>query len=323
MNQSAQNLNEDMEDDFSDVEVQIEDDTPEEDQNRPRTEEQFEGDVSDDELSQYSGNVQKRIKKLSWEKNEIRRAKEEAERVREEALRYAEAVYNENSNLKKTLEQGEGVLVQQAKGRLQAEIDRAKAEVREAHDTGDTEKLIDSQEKLMTLQNEKYRVESYKPTPRQQVAPPQQLQQQQQQAQQQSQPTEADLGWVDQNPWFGPNKEMTGFAYGVHDRLLEAGVAAGSKLYYDSIDEAMQSRFPEEFGEEEVNVSASPTRQAGNVVAPASRSSKNPRKVKLTSSAAAIAKRLGLTNVQYAAQVMKLKGYQYDKLQKTSLDTNP
>ena len=311
MNESAQNLAEDM-DDFSNLEVEIEDDTPEQDKGKPRRADSEAPDVpEDDEVAQYSDNVQKRIKKLKYEYHEERRAKEEAERIREEAMRYAEAVHNENSSLKKTLEQGEGVLVEQAKGRLQAEIDKAKIAYKQAYESGDPDKLVEAQENLSNLQSEKYRVESYKPTPRQQVAPPQQLQkqQQQQQAQQQSQPTEADLGWVDQNPWFGPNKEMTGFAYGVHDRLLEAGVAAGSKLYYDSIDEAMQSRFPEEFGEEEVSVSASPTRQAGNVVAPASRSSKNPRKVKLTQSAATIAKRLGLTNEQYAAQVMKLKGY--------------
>jgi len=45
------------------------------------------------------------------------------------------------------------------------------------------------------------------------------------------------------------------------------------------------------------------------VVAPASRtSSKKPRKVRLTQTQVALAKRLGLTNEQYAAQLMKENG---------------
>jgi hypothetical protein len=41
------------------------------------------------------------------------------------------------------------------------------------------------------------------------------------------------------------------------------------------------------------------------VVAPAARSGKKPRKVQLTSTQVSLAKRLGLSNEQYAAQLMK------------------
>ena len=119
-------------DDDFDVSVEIVDDTPEKDRGKPRRADGVEPQIpEDDEIAQYSDNVQKRIKQLRYEYHEERRAKEEASRAREEAIKYAEAVHRENQRLMKTLEEGEGVLVQQAKGRLQAEIDKAKRAYKE------------------------------------------------------------------------------------------------------------------------------------------------------------------------------------------------
>jgi hypothetical protein len=61
---------------------------------------------------------------------------------------------------------------------------------------------------------------------------------------------------------------------------------------------------PDNLGDDIIEESA-PQRQAGNVVAPAARSGKRPRKVQLTSTQVSLAKRLGLSNEQYAAQLMK------------------
>jgi hypothetical protein len=46
-------------------------------------------------------------------------------------------------------------------------------------------------------------------------------------------------------------------------------------------------------------------KQSSTVVAPAKRGQKNPKRVKLTESAVRVAKRLGLTPEQYAAQLYK------------------
>jgi hypothetical protein len=99
---------------------------------------------------------------------------------------------------------------------------------------------------------------------------------------------------------------MTGYAFGVHERLVKSGVDPNSETYYSEIDNAIRSRFPEKFGgSDEVRTQ---TRQAGSVVAPTARSSsKNPRKIVLTTSQVSLAKRLGLTPQQYAAQLMKEK----------------
>ena len=86
--------------------------------------------------------MQKRIKQLKFEYHEERRRKEEAARLQEEALRYAQQVKAENEKLRKTLEEGEGVLVNQAKGRVAAELDKAKAAYKAAYELGDSDALI-------------------------------------------------------------------------------------------------------------------------------------------------------------------------------------
>ena len=96
----------------SEVEIEIVDDTPEEDKGRARRAEGAEPDIPDDEeLESYSEGVQKRLKKMKWEFHEERRAKEESERLREEAVTYAKKIKEENDKLKETLEKSEGVLV--------------------------------------------------------------------------------------------------------------------------------------------------------------------------------------------------------------------
>ena len=305
MNQQAQDIDfeedetQDVDESSGDLEIEIVDDTPEEDRNRPRRAEGVEPDVpDDDEISSYSESVQKRIKKMRWEFHEERRAKEEAARLQEEAIKYAQQIKEENDKLRQSLNENEDVLVTQAKGRLESQISQAKSKMKEAHETGDTDALIEAQEQLTNLQNEKYRVDNYKPKKRE---PAQEFQPQQLQI---KKPPQEALDWADKNPWFGQDKRMTGFAYGVHEEVIANGVDVNSQEYYNQIDAAMRQAFPDKF-EVAAEESAPQQRQTGNVVAPTSRTSKKPRKVKLTPTAAALAKRLGLTPEQYAAQLMK------------------
>ncbi len=303
MNNTAEKIEEDLTDEGfenSGFEVDIIDDTPEED--KPRRPEDAEAQIpEDDEIASYGENVQKRIKQLKFEYHEERRRKEEAARLQDEAVDYARKVYEENQKLRKTLEEGEGVLVQQAKSRVEAELERAKSAYKEAYETGDPDKLIDAQEKLNSLQNEKFRVESYKPKPQQTQEEPVQLRQKPKVPE----PDAKTKAWAANNEWFGNDSEMTGYAFGVHESLVKQGVNPQSQAdeYYNRIDESMRQRFPDKFGEQQVE--AAPVRQAGSVVAPAGRSAKKPRRVQLTSTQVALAKRLGLSAEQYAAQLLK------------------
>ena len=300
--EKAQGKQLDTGDDDDGFEIEVVDDTPEEDKGKPRRAEGADPKVpDDDEIQSYSEGVQKRIKQLKFEYHEERRAKEEAARLQEEALKYAQQVQQENQRLLKTLEDGEGVLVNQAKGRVAAELDKAKAAYKAAYETGDPDALIEAQEKLTMLQNEKIRYENYKPQPRQQQAPQPQYQQP---TPQPNRPSDRALQWAQRNDWFEKDSEMTGYAYGLHEKLVKSGVAPDTEEYYNQIDSAVRRVFPDRFDDVSFEETA-PQRQTGNVVAPAARSGKKPRKVQLTSTQVSLAKRLGLSNEQYAAQLMK------------------
>lgn len=287
----------------NELEVDIIDDTPEADKGKPRRAEDAEPQIpEDDEIANYSENVQKRIKQLKYEFHEERRRKEEAARVQEEAVNYARKMYEENQKLRKTLQEGEGVLVEQAKDRVSAQLDRAKAEYKEAYETGDPDKLIEAQEKLTALQNEKFRVESYKPKPQPEVR---EVPQPKAEKPSVPEPDARTKQWASQNEWFGNDSAMTGYAFGVHETLVKEGINPQTQAdeYYSRIDAEMRQRFPDKFGGQIIE--DAPARQAGPVVAPAQRSAKKPRRVQLTSTQVGLAKRLGLTAEQYAAQLLK------------------
>jgi hypothetical protein len=290
---------ENSEDQDSGFEIEVVDDTPEQDRGRPRLpDEELEKDpeVPEDEIQNYSDSVKKRISQLTHRIHEERRRKEESERIREEAIVAAKRLHEENNRLKKTLTQGEQVLVDQAKNRIDAQIEQAKFSYRNAYETGDTDKILEAQERLTALQSEKFKISDYRP--QQYVESPEPSFTQAQQQPKIAEPDAKAKNWADKNPWFQKDPEMTSYAFGVHQRLVTEGYDTSSDEYYAAIDESVQKRFPENFG-------GSQQRQPGNVVAPASRASKGPRKMKLTQSQVALAKRLGLTNEQYAAQMLK------------------
>ena len=284
-------------------EVEIVDDTPEADRGRPRRPEGHEPQVPDDEeLTDYSGKVQDRIKKLRFEYHEERRAKEEAERIREEAIQAAKKLYEENEALKGKLSKGEEALVGQAKTRVQAELDRAKAAYKQAYETGDTDAIIEAQSKISELSAQKLQYDRYKPKP---VKPAQPAPEFNPQRNQPIRPDNEAVEWAERNPWFGKDKKMTSFAMGVHDELVSEGIDPRSQEYYERIDQEIRDTFPNR--NTSSNEFDEPRQNRGTVVAPASRSSKSPRKITLTQTQVALAKRLGLSPEQYAAQLLKEK----------------
>tara|TARA_Y100000004_G_scaffold1523_1_gene1995 strand:- start:2077 stop:3024 length:948 start_codon:yes stop_codon:yes gene_type:complete len=295
----------------SELEVEVVDDTPEEDKNRPARTEGTKPDIPDeDEISSYKGDVQKRIKTLKYEYHEERRKKEAAEREKEEAVKHAQRILKENNQLRKTLDEGEAVLVEQVKGKTSAMMEAARKEYKEAYEAGDPDKIVQAQEKLNQAQAEQIRIQDYKPKARPQEkevstnesaytpAP-------------KHEPTKEDKAWMAENDWFQKEGEeaMTGFALGVHQSLIKKGInpKIDPQTYYGEIDKQMRATFPNYFNKQvvETEEAEAPLRQAGSVVAPPTRSAKKPRKVQLTSSQVALAKRLGLSNEQYAEQLLK------------------
>jgi len=286
-------------------EVEIVDDRPEEDRVAKRNEAvttKVEDD--DDEAKNYSEKVQKRIKALKYDYHEERRAKEEASRLQEEALNYAKKLQKENEELRKSLSDGESVLINQAKGRVDAELEKAKKDYKEAYESGDPDKLVEASSELARIQSEKQRVDSYVPPkpqqPRKQETPiPQQPQK--------PQVSQRALDWANENTWFNKDSRMTSYAFGVHEELVKKGVVGDSEEYYKEIDKEMRKVFPDKF-DDVIEDEEAQQSQTGNVVAPTKRSAKKPRTVRLTSTQVNLARRLGLTKEQYAAQLMKDQG---------------
>ena len=276
-----------------DSEIEVVDDTPEEDKGRPPMKEPP-AEVTDEELSQYSEGVKKRIQHFSKGYHEERRAKEAALREREEAIRLAQNLMEENKKLQSSQGQTQQVLLEQAKKVVENELAEAKRKYKEAYESGDADALVAAQEELTTAKIKADRVSNFKPAPLQQDKPV--VQPAPQPANEPVQQFDAKTSaWIDSNSWFGTNDEMTALALTVHRKLVESGVSPTSDEYFDRINTRMRQVFPDAFPSEKP-VKKSP------VVAPATRSTA-PKKIVLTKSQVNIAKRLGLTNEQYARAV--------------------
>jgi len=279
------------------LEIEVVDDTPPADRNRsPMVEPPKE--FNDDELTKYDESVQKRIKHFTKGYHEERRAKEAAQREKEEAIRLAQAILNENNQLKGSVNQNQTALLEQAKRVVGNEVDDAKRMYKEAYESGDSDKLLEAQEALTNAKIRADKVNNFRPTPLQVRETPVQIE---------SRPTRAApvdeklLAWQDNNQWFGSNKRMTAYALGVHEDLVGEGIPAGSEEYYRRIDSDIRSRFSDQFGTDE-SVDAKPQRTKSNNVAPATRSTA-PKKIVLNQSQVNIAKRLGVPLELYARKV--------------------
>lgn len=289
-----------------DIEIDIIDDTPEADKGRPvASADAEEGDEGDDELDKYSGSVQKRIKKLTKGYNDERRAKEAALREREEAVRFAQHQYQTTKDLQKQLSYGSEVLVSTSNDAADQQMEIAKRVFKEAYDSGDSDKIADAQAAISRATLRKDQSSALRPL---QFA--EDTVYNQPQEQQVPTPDTKALDWQEENEWFGTDKAMTGFALGLHTELVEAGIDPRTNKYYEKVNARMREVFPGSFPSESDPVeraNATPNRaRSGSVVASAARSTASKR-VSLTASQVALAKRLGLTNAQYAHELMKLK----------------
>jgi hypothetical protein len=281
-------------------EVEIIDDTPEQDRGRKPMEEPPK-DVTDEELSKYDEGVRKRIQHFTKGYHEERRAKEAALREREEAVKLTQQIIEENKKLKGSLHQGQSALLEQAKKVVANEMEQAKRKFKEAYESGDADALTAAQEEMTTVKMKAERVNNFRPAPVQtdekQVQIPT------------AEPVRPRLDaktqeWTEKNTWFGSDDEMTSFALGFHNKLAKSGITPSSQEYYERIDARMKQVFPDAFesSETETSEDANPSPKRSNVVAPATRSTA-PKKIVLTKTQVELAKRLGLTNEQYARAV--------------------
>ena len=296
------------EDQVTDVEIEIEDDTPPQDRNRQPSQPEFVEQLEKDELDEYSESAKQKIAGFRKIYHDERRAKEAADREREEAVSLAKKLYEENKALKGRVNSTEKVAVDSYKVSAEQELQMAKKEYREAYEAGDSEKLVEAQEKMTSARIKMDKANNAAETVSQRRALQEQENEVQIPQQRQQQPVIRDskaATWQDRNSWFGQDDEMTSLALGLHEKLVkENGMAyATTDEYYKRIDETMRKRFPENFEDVEED---KPRSKPSNVVAPASRSTSS-KKIKLNTTQQSIAKKLGLTPEQYARELVKME----------------
>ena len=293
-------------------EVVVEDDTPEEDRDREPMPEEIVDNLEKDELEEYSVEKAKQLKKV-W--HDERRAKEAAQRERDAAVAYAKQQLEENKKFRADLNKGEEALMENSKSSAEHELQLATKMYKEAFEAGEADQVADAQAKMVSAQSRLHAAENYE----RQYGEVEQAEQNegwniqpQQQQEQQPQIDRKALAWQKENEsWWGTNRKMTSFAFGMHEDLVSQGIDpdVDSDEYYSSIDKEMRLRFPEEFEGETPEADASPrsAAKAKTVVSSAKRTTKAKQYV-LTDSEVRLSHRLGITPEEYVKQKLKLEG---------------
>ena len=274
--------------------------TPEEDE-APVNEAKAEPEKAsgDEELDSYSKGVQSRIKKLTEKYRQ-------EERDKAEALRVSQQLLEENKKLKTRMQALDTGYLSEYGTRLQSQTDAAKRAYKEAYEAGDTDKMLEAQQALSNIAIETQRYNTAKTRAEQQAKmqvqrqeqPVQQQQVAQQPQPQQPQPDPRAQSWAEKNNWFGQDKVMTASAFAIHQQLVEEeGFDPQTDEYYTELDRRINDKF---------NLSAKDTgRRPVQTVASVSRNSgrNSGKKVRLTPSQVAIAKKLGVPLEEYAKYV--------------------
>ena len=254
-----------------------------------------------EEIEDYSDSVKKRINKLTYK---IR----EAERREAAAIDYAKGVQEKLNNTQASLSQKDKNLYDEYSARVASQLSSAEDRYKKAHDIGDSEEMLAAQKDVATLAVELESLNRVKPQQQAQEQPVevQQYQQQQQTVPQQPipQPDEKAQEWAAKNEWFGTDLAMTTSAFAFHRQLVEQdGFDPRSDEYYQEVDKKMAEAFPHKFntgGEvSQVNVQENVANSSRGTRGRAGKG----RKVKLTQSQVAIAKRLGVPLEEYAKHV--------------------
>jgi hypothetical protein len=290
-------------------EIEIEDDTPPEDRNREPMPKEIVEALDKDELDQYEGEVKEKLKQMRKVWHDERREKDQALREQQAAIDYAKQLVEENKRLKTTLTSGEKEYVTSIQTTAGLEVEMAKRAYKEAYDAGDSDALLEAQQKLMDAQFKLDKAKNFKLPPLQEEKF--EVQRQEEQQTYVPAPDNRAKAWQERNDWFGQDEEMTAAALGLHEKLKRNGVVVGSDEYYSTLDKTMRRRFAENFDDPEdagnnLKVKSDQKPKSSTVVASAVRSTA-PNKIKLRTSQVLLAKKLGLTPEQYALEVRKLE----------------
>ena len=231
----------------------------------------------------------------------LTKLRREAERREQDALQYAQGVKKELEETKARLQNLDQGFVREFSNRVEAEIAQVKNDLSQALSVGDSAAAVEAQEKLAKLAVSADKAENAQAVQKRRQEQPVQEQPVQQQ---QAAPRPADPKaeeWANRNEWFGSDNTMTYAAFGIHRQLVEQeGFDPSSDEYYNELDKRMKTEFPHKF-----DTNQSQSNRPVQTVASASRTANKSglKKVSLTPSQVAIAKKLGVSLEDYARQV--------------------
>ena len=274
------------------VETVIE--VPEEEQEETKVEVSPE----EDNFEKAESATQKRIDRLT-------KKMREAERQREEALKYAQSVQAEAQELKQRMNTLDTNYVQEYSSRVESQMASAEGELARAMEVGDTNAVVEAQRKITRLAIENDRAEQAKAQQERtaqaaEAQPAAQVSQPSPQAQPRRPDPKAEA-WAQKNEWFGSDEAMTYAAFGIHKKLVEdEGFDPKTDDYYTELDRRMGDEFPHKLG------NSGGSKRPAQTVASVSRNTSgrsSGKKVRLTPSQVAIAKKLGVPLEEYAKHV--------------------
>lgn len=311
-NQVDVNLEIDAGDDQK-IEIEVEDDTPEEDRGREPMPKAIVDELEKDDLTKYDEQTKEKLKQMRKVWHDERRAKEAAYREQQEAVELAKRVLEENKRIKHILTTGEKEYVEAVKAAATNKLELAKIAYKNAYDNGDSDIMIQAQIDMQNANAQLQQISNFKLPSLQEDNFDVQSNQQQYQQQPASTVDARVQEWRNKNSWFGADDEMTATALGIHAKLERSGVRIGSDEYYDALDKTMRKRYSEYFEDEtevetvtpKVKSESAPTKPS-TVVAPATRSTSS-NKIKLKQSQISLTKKLGITPEQYALEFKKLE----------------
>ena len=231
----------------------------------------------------------------------LTKLRREAERREQDALQYAQGVKKELEETKARLQNLDQGFVREFSNRVEAEIAQVKNDLSQALSVGDSAAAVEAQEKLAKLAVSADKAENAQAVQkRRQEQPVREEPAQQQQAAPRPADPKAEE-WANRNEWFGSDNTMTYAAFGIHRQLVEQeGFDPSSDEYYNELDKRIKTEFPHKF-----DTNQSQSNRPVQTVASASRTANKSglKKVSLTPSQVAIAKKLGVSLEDYARQV--------------------
>lgn len=295
-----------LENDSEDITVEVEEETSEssetpEPQEPEEPSAEPEAAESEQELAEYSEGVKKRISKLTAKMRE-------AERREQAALEYAKSVQAQLNEASQKTQSLDASYVAEFENRVNTEEELLKQTLKRANDIGDTDAQFEANKRLAQLANQRERLEYVKAEQSRRAQAPQPETAQPPEPQESQAPQPADPkaeAWAAKNEWFGVDEPMTLTALYMHKQLTEVeGFDPTSDEYYKEVDTRLRQEFPHKFSE-----TPPAKKKSGPQVAGASRSSngRGKQQVKLTPSQVAISKKLGITEQQYAKQLLRMQ----------------